>query len=55
MSAGSWIIVNKETRAAIFETFNASTAQKINTDKFEALPAAKYLGELNKRLKNEKF
>lgn len=51
MKTASWIIVNKQTGAAVFETFNAATAQAINRDKYEAIPALEYLQQLNRAIK----
>lgn len=45
---GSWIIVSKETGAAVLETFQKSVAEKINTAKYEVLTALQYLMGLNK-------
>ena len=46
--SGSWVIVNKSTGAAVFETFNKSTAEKINFKKYQVLTAYQYLTGLNK-------
>ena len=46
--SGSWVIVNKSTGAAVLETFNKSTAEKINFKKYQALTALQYLTGLNK-------
>ena len=44
----SWVIINKETKEAIFETFNKKTADKVNAEKYEAITILKYLQSLNK-------
>ncbi len=46
--SGSWVIVNKSTGAAVLETFNKSTAEKINFKKYQVLTAGQYLAGLNK-------
>jgi len=51
MKTASWIIVNKQTGAAVFETFNPAMAQAINTAKYAVLPALQYLQQLNRQLK----
>jgi hypothetical protein len=45
----SWVVVDKATRAAIFETFLPHVAAAINTTKYEAVPILAYLQSLNKR------
>ena len=51
LKTASWVIVNKATRQAIFETFNENTAKAVNVKLYEALPALQYLRQLNKSLK----
>lgn len=51
MKTSSWIIVNKATRAAVFETFNENTAKAVNTRLYEAIPALQYLQQLNRTIK----
>ena len=43
----SWIIIDRETGRAVFETWNRTTAEAINADKYAALPAKEYLASLN--------
>jgi hypothetical protein len=43
----SWIIRNKETGEVIQETFQKSVADKVNKDKYEAVPALQHLQEMN--------
>jgi hypothetical protein len=47
MKSASWIIINKATREAVFETFNENTAKAINSRLYEAIPAHQYLQQLN--------
>lgn len=46
MSA-SWVIVDKATRKAVFETWNANVAARINADRYEAVPILRYLAGIN--------
>lgn len=43
----SWIIRDKATKAVVGEFFNDKLRAALNTDKYEAVPAADYLAELN--------
>lgn len=51
MKTASWVIVNKATRQAVFETFNENTAKAVNTRLYEAIPALQYLQQLNRTIK----
>jgi hypothetical protein len=51
MKTASWIIVNKATGYAVFETFNENTAKAVNTRLYEAIPALLYLQQLNAKIK----
>jgi hypothetical protein len=51
MKTASWIIINKATRQAVFETFNENTVKAVNTRLYEALPALQYLQQLNRSIK----
>jgi hypothetical protein len=51
MKTASWIIINKATRQAVFETFNENTAKAVNTRLYEAVPALQYLQQLNRTIK----
>ena len=44
----SWIIRNKETGEPVMETFERKTAERINHEKYEAVPVAKHLQESNR-------
>lgn len=46
----SWVIINKETKKAVFETFNPKHVELLNTNKYEAIPIYDYLCELNKQI-----
>jgi hypothetical protein len=49
MKTASWVIINKATGFAIFETFNENTAKAINTRLYKAVPILEYLQSLNKK------
>jgi hypothetical protein len=51
MSTASWVIINKTTRQAVFETFNENTAKAVNTRLYEAVPILEYLQQLNRSIK----
>ena len=44
----SWVIVNKETKKAIFETYCIEFADTINKNKYQAIPILEYLQNFNK-------
>jgi hypothetical protein len=48
MKTASWVIVNKATGFAVFETFNENTARAINEKLYRAIPILEYLQSLNK-------
>ena len=48
----SWIIVNVRTGEAVMETFDRSIANRV-TRKYKAVPARKYLEDLNAKIKRE--
>jgi hypothetical protein len=48
MKTASWVIIDKQTGAVLFETFQASIIPKINTARYEAVPILTYLQGLNK-------
>ena len=50
MKTASWIIVNRATGAAVFETFNENTAKAVNEKLYRAISALEYLQQLNKTL-----
>lgn len=43
----SWIIRDKATKAVVGEFFNDKLRAALNNDKYEAVPVADYLAELN--------
>lgn len=47
----SWVIREIATKRVICETFNPKFVAALNAAKYEAVPAARYLGEINKSIK----
>lgn len=47
----SWIIRDKETGKSVMKTFDKSVADKVNTDKYEVVPALQHLQEYNAAVK----
>ncbi len=43
----SWVIRNKETSEVVMETFDKKKVDALNTEKYEAVPIAQHLGEIN--------
>jgi hypothetical protein len=50
-ATASWVIREKATGKAIMETFNKRLLDKLNTAKYEAVPALQHLQELNRTIK----
>lgn len=48
MKTASWVIVNLETGAAVFETFDPAKVSALNTVKYKAVPILEWLQSLNK-------
>ena len=51
LRTASWVIVNKETGVAVFETYQESVTLKVNTDKYVVFPVLQYLQNLNSTFK----
>jgi hypothetical protein len=51
MKTASWVIIENNSRKAIFETFSKEVANNINTKKYSAIPILEYLCELNRQTK----
>ncbi len=47
----SWVIVNKGTGLAVFETFHKATADAINERLYRAVPILQYLISINGKQK----
>ena len=45
----SWIIVNKKTGESVFETWQKSVTQKINTEKYKVVPIKEWLSSLSNK------
>jgi hypothetical protein len=44
----SWVIREKATGEVICETFDPTFVERLNTEKYEAVPILKYLESLNR-------
>ena len=51
MKTASWVIINKATGEAVFETFSPKLVSRINAAKYEAVPILEYLQAINARIK----
>jgi hypothetical protein len=51
---GSWVIREKATGRAVLEVFDRATVDRVNIEKYEAVPIAQHLRELNRRLQAER-
>jgi hypothetical protein len=47
MKTASWVIVNLETGASLFETFDPAKVAALNTAKYKAVPILEWLQQLN--------
>jgi len=47
-TVGSWVICDRQTGSAVFETFRRCVAEAINTDRYEVVPIGEYLARINK-------
>jgi hypothetical protein len=51
---GSWMVVDRKTGKAVTEIFkNDEAINRLNLEKYKAVPAGEYLGDLNKNIKAE--
>lgn len=48
--ATSWVIRDKTTKDVLFETFRRAAVERLNTEKYEAIPILEYLGNLNQEI-----
>ena len=48
-AAGSWFVVDKATGKPVMETFEARTADAINRNKYDVVPAIDWLASLNRK------
>ncbi|MEF2253323.1 hypothetical protein V4D00_23365 [Ralstonia solanacearum] len=45
--AASWVIREKVSKGVLFETFSQMIVDRLNTEKYEAVPIFQYLQEFN--------
>lgn len=48
---GSWIIVRRATGEPVLETFERTTAERVNQTAYAVFTAARWLGAMNKAIK----
>jgi hypothetical protein len=48
--SASWVIVDRLTGKAVMETYNRSTAEAVNIEKYEVVPVRQYLASLNQKV-----
>ena len=53
METASWVIVNLETGASLFETFDPAKVAALNTAKYKAVPILEWLQHLNRTCKSQ--
>lgn len=53
-TSASWVVREKQSGKVLFETFDKKKVDNLNTDKYEAVPAYKYLTELNSKISGSK-
>jgi hypothetical protein len=46
--SSSWVVTDKKTNKAVFETFDPTVAAAVNTEKYNVVPIGEYLPGLNK-------
>jgi hypothetical protein len=51
MMCNSWIIVNRATGLPVFETWQRSVADKVNTARYEVLTAYEWLARFNRSVR----
>lgn len=53
-TSASWVVREKQSGKVLFETFDKKKVDNLNTDKYEVVPAYKYLTELNSKISGTK-
>lgn len=51
MESKSWVIIEKRTGRAVYETFNKDILKNLNSEKYKWFSIYDYLTSLNKKLK----
>ena len=52
VSCNSWVVVDKQTGAAVLETYSEKIADAINRERYNVHTALEYLQNLNQSLRN---
>lgn len=47
---GSWIVVDRKTGVAAFETWTRKVAERVNLEKYEVLTAAQWLARVQAQI-----
>ena len=55
LRTASWVIVEKATNKALFETFNEAIVGKINESKYQAVPILAYLQQFNQQVRGQSW
>lgn len=50
-NSASWVVIDKKTGKALFETFTCELCQSINTSEYKVIPIMEYLQDLNRKIK----
>ncbi len=48
MMAASWVIKERATGKVLFETFSATIPERLNKERYEAVPILEHLAALNR-------
>lgn len=46
----SWVICERDTGRAVYETYSPELAERINRERYIAVPVLEYLQSLNRRI-----
>jgi len=47
---GSWVIIDRKTARPVLETFQRSTAEKVNQSRYEVLTTLQWLTRFNRQV-----
>lgn len=48
----SWFVVSRETGEVVIETWNQKAVDRLNTEKYAAIPALEYLSRINAAIRD---
>lgn len=49
--SASWVIVDRATGKAVFETFSKRIATAINLERYDVVPILQYLQDINRQIR----